>query len=486
MESYSDKISWSLDQKIFHLFEVLDVFYHRMDGKVYLNFSGGKDSTVLKYFIDKWTDLNGYPRARCLFNNTTNEYAEILDFVKSFGDSVEWTRPEMTFAQTLQKHGYPVVSKHTSRFIHKYKRTKDPLMKRFYKHGIMRTGEKSAFKIAAKWHYLIAAPFSTTDKCCNVLKKQPIKAFERETKLKPITGVMSTESNQRKIWYIKNGGCNVWKEGKEMCMPLSLFTEDNIWECIARFDIDICSVYYDQEIDGETVTGEKRTGCAYCAFGAHCEDPKNNRFTRLYKREPKRYKSFMDKLGYRDVLNYLGIELPDSQIFAKQINQYNMEKKMNISLDVDLSDKRQAKALSNFALEMAGLKVGPTMDLATGPDETVVEEKPKKTRSKKAAPKKEEAPIEEKEEAPIEEKEEAPTEEKAAPPKKEAPKKETATDDSAIDLAALRGKASEILKGDSSKRPDIKAKLEGYGVSSVSTLEEEKYEEFYKFLKSLA
>ena len=312
-ETYTEKLNWTLDQKIFHLFEVLDVYYHRMNGEVYLNFSGGKDSTVLKYFIDKWTDMNGYPRVRCLFNDTTNEYKEILTFVKSFGDTVEWTRPKQTFAQTLKKYGFPVISKEQSMAISRARKTKDPNVRHY-----RLTGERNGIKvgtagvISKKWQFVMDAPFDVTNRCCDILKKAPIKIFERKTGLRPITGVMSTESSLRKRNYIKNGGCNIWGKGKEMCMPLSLFTEDNIWECIDKFNIEICSVYFDQIIDGELVPGEKRTGCAYCAFGAQCEDPKNNRFTRLSKREPKRYKSMMDKMGYREVLNFIGIELPDN------------------------------------------------------------------------------------------------------------------------------------------------------------------------------
>lgn len=305
-ENYRDKINWTLDQKIFHLFEVLDVYYHKFDGKVYLNFSGGKDSTVLKYFIDKWTDLHKYPKIKCLFNNTTNEYADILDFVKSFGDEVTWTRPKMTFAQTIQKYGYPIVSKQTARFISRYRNTKSEQMRQFYKHGINKDGSKSAFKIAKKWHYLLDSDFLTTDRCCDILKKDPIHRFEAETGLKPINGVMSTESNQRKMRYLKNEGCISWKEGKEICSPLSLFTEDNIWECIDKFNIEICKIYYDQIIDGELVTGEKRTGCAWCLFGLHCETKGNTRIDRLKKREPNRYNSMMDKMGYRKVLEYMG------------------------------------------------------------------------------------------------------------------------------------------------------------------------------------
>jgi len=157
---------------------------------------------------------------------------------------------------------------------------------------------------------MINAPFKITNRCCDILKKQPVKKFEKETGLKPIIGTMADESGLRKKQYIKDGNCNVFTKGKEQCKPLSIFTEKDIWDLIKKFDIEICSIYYDQIINGELVTGEDRTGCAYCGFGCQFESDDNNRFTRNSKREPKRYASFMDKLGYRDALTFWGIKLP--------------------------------------------------------------------------------------------------------------------------------------------------------------------------------
>lgn len=313
MESYREKINWTLDQKIGHFFELIDLFYHKMNGGVYMSFSGGKDSTVMKHLIEKWLKMIGYPPIRYVFNNTTNEHQEVLDFVKTFGDEVTWIRPKMTFAQTLMKYGYPLISKVQAMALSRYRKTKHPHVKKYRLTGIKQDGTKGIVGvISKKWRFLIDAPFDVTEDCCRILKKDPVKRFERETGLRPITGVMAEESNQRRLEYAKNGGCIVWKEGKEMCMPLSIFTEENIWELIDKFNIKICPIYYDQIIDGELVPGEKRTGCAYCSFGCHFEDPDNNRFTRLAKREPKRYKTMMDKLGYRAALEYIGIKLPDS------------------------------------------------------------------------------------------------------------------------------------------------------------------------------
>lgn len=310
METLEQKQKWTLDQKVFHLFEVFGTYYNYFNGQVYLSFSGGKDSTVLMYFIKKWLKMNNLPPIKYVFNNTTNEHKEILDFVKSFGDEITHLRPKMTFAQTVAKYGFPMVSKQTARFLSRYKNTKSEQMRQFYKYGTNKDGSQSKFKIANKWHHLIEAPFNFTDKCCDILKKEPVHRFEKETGLKPVIGTMADEGNLRKIAYKKNGEqCNVFTEGKEQCKPLSIFTEKDIWDLIKIHNIEICSIYYDQIINGELVKGEKRTGCKLCGFGCQYEqEDEDNRYIKLSKREPNVHKSFMDKLGYREVLEFMGIK----------------------------------------------------------------------------------------------------------------------------------------------------------------------------------
>ena len=62
---------------------------------------------------------------------------------------------------------------------------------------------------------------------------------------------------------------------------------------------------------GWTTTGEKRTGCVFCAFGAHLEKAPN-RFQRLKITHPKLWDYCMRPweehgLGMRQVLEYIGI-----------------------------------------------------------------------------------------------------------------------------------------------------------------------------------
>ena len=56
-----------------------------------------------------------------------------------------------------------------------------------------------------------------------------------------------------------------------------------------------------------TNTGEKRTGCMFCMFGVHLEKG-GNRFQRMARTHPSQYKYCMEKLGLKNILDYLKIE----------------------------------------------------------------------------------------------------------------------------------------------------------------------------------
>jgi len=307
-----ERQSWTLDQKICHSLEVIDVFYNRMEGNVYLAFSGGKDSTVLKWLIETFLSAASLDPIPNIFNNTTNEYKDILEFVRSFGDKVIWLRPEMTFAQSLVKNGYPLVSKEQAQYIYEARTTKSLKLYNIRMYGKKKTAKSGRQylqgKISEKWKYLVHADIKITSKCCEILKKRPVKKYEKETGRRAIIGTMAENSSLRMQTYLKNG-CNTF-EGRPVSRPLSIWTETDIWACIKKYDIEYAKIYDDQVIDGVKVAGEENTGCAYCAFGQHLLNGET-KFDRLKIREPKRYASFMDKLGYRKAIEAIGIKLPE-------------------------------------------------------------------------------------------------------------------------------------------------------------------------------
>lgn len=128
---------------------------------------------------------------------------------------------------------------------------------------------------------------------------------------------MASESMLRQSTYIRRGGCNVFKEGKSDSLPLSIWTEDDIWAYIRKYDVPIADIYH---------KGAGRTGCMACGYG--CTRKGDNRFNLLYELYPKVYQMCMsysnNGFTYRQALNAVGVILPDQELmFRKFTNNGN-------------------------------------------------------------------------------------------------------------------------------------------------------------------
>jgi len=303
--------NWSLDKKIKHTKKKIKHFYDVVDGKVHVAFSGGKDSMVLRDIV-----LSMYPETPCVFCNTTNEHFEILSFIKTLPDIV-WLQPKKTFVEIMKDEGFPLVSKDVSRGITDLRNPteKNKATRNLRLTGITRAGRKApSFKIAKKWLFLKDEKFNITDKCCNILKKEPMARYERENKTFGFVGTQISESRRRENnWTLY--GCNIISEKTKKSRPLSIWNEQDMWAYIHKFNIPYCSIY-DDTIDEETgeiiVEGEARTGCAYCAYGANLEKGKTNRFQRLQLRKPKQFEKMMNLenngVRFEDALQKVGVK----------------------------------------------------------------------------------------------------------------------------------------------------------------------------------
>ena len=157
----------------------------------------------------------------------------------------------------------------------------------------------------------------------------------------PIVGTMCCESSSREKSWLMNG-CNAFDAKYPQSRPLSFWTENDILMYLFLYDVPYASVYGEikckykgevcpadkakelllsdlstKSIDFEKdfefyTTGVSRTGCMFCAFGAHLESCPN-RFQQMKITHPKQYEYCMKSvenggLGMAEVLDYIGID----------------------------------------------------------------------------------------------------------------------------------------------------------------------------------
>lgn len=292
--------NYPLDIKIAKTKNRIREFYEYFDGEVYIAFSGGNDSLVMLHIIRSL-----YPDVTAVFVDTGVEFPEVRKFVKSF-DNVVILKPEKNFSQIINECGYPVISKDVSNSIRlARKNIADGKVTERVKQfdGSMKGSRFNK----EKWRFLLESDFKISEQCCDILKKKPFKKFEKETGLHGYIGILASEGGVRLSGYLKTG-CNNYRFGNSK--PLGFWTHQDILNYIKINNLNMCSIYgtlYFDEIKNKLrVTGEPRTGCMGCLFGCHLEKSPN-RFERMKYSHPHKYKYFIEKLNYKEILDFIGV-----------------------------------------------------------------------------------------------------------------------------------------------------------------------------------
>lgn len=282
-------------------------WYEYWDGNVYVSFSGGKDSTVLLRLVREI-----YPDVVGVFVDTGLEYPEIKEFVKT-SDNIDWIKPERSFRDVIKECGYPIISKEVALKIKETRRKPDGYAAQSFDPGSEKNKKYPSFSLM-RYKYLLDAPFLISDECCKIMKKTPIKRYEKNTGLHPILGTMACESINRQTQWSKHG-CNGFDEKRPVSRPISFWTQQDVLDYIRKYQVPYCGVYgkiIEDESGRLSTTGVDRTGCMFCMFGVQCE--KNlNRFQRMKVTHPKQYSYCIRPvedhgLGIGEVLDYIGVD----------------------------------------------------------------------------------------------------------------------------------------------------------------------------------
>ena len=263
---------------------IIDAISEFGPDSVYISYSGGKDSTVLSHIAKQL-----YPNILHIFADTTCEFPETIQHV-------EWERAVnktniitvypynkngelWSFKKVVEYYGYPVFSKRVANAIRTYRHARTP-----------RTIQNSIDYIQRNFaKYEKYKELNISDKCCEVLKKNPIKRQAKKFGMKcVILGLLADESRQREKDLLQYG-CNVFHiKSENQCRPLAFWTEADIQTYIEQYDVKISKLYD---------MGYSRNGCMYCAFGAHLEKEGHQRFIQLKKTHPNEYTYFIQHFG---------------------------------------------------------------------------------------------------------------------------------------------------------------------------------------------
>lgn len=151
-------------------------------------------------------------------------------------------------------------------------------------------------------YYDILREVKISQACCDILKKEPSEKMQAELGVDVIfKGLMAAESRTRQTNFLSRGylfeshrdhlpeGDSFWH-----CNPLSIWTDDDIWDYIHRYDVPYSKLY---EMGWEDENGDfhviPRNGCMAC--GTDLLYPHNHLAT-LRRTHNKAWKVFM-KMG---------------------------------------------------------------------------------------------------------------------------------------------------------------------------------------------
>lgn len=311
-----------LDKAVTNAMHRIEDLYHETDGKCYISFSGGKDSTVLLALTKMCEEIYTIPENAipAVFANTGIELGITVDFVKwckeNWYPNIDIVRPEKSFDWVLKNKGKPLKSKVRSEFLHRYhagNRSKATMQNLVY--GVTNSGLVARrTKLADKDMHMLHDdfPIIASPMCCDYMKKKPFKTYSKEHDMKGYAvGIRADEGGARamiakhkEMHMNETKICTSISGGYIKKAPLIDWTDEELEAFCERYDVPLSKAYTEYHF--------KRTGCMACPYAQDI----GGEIRYLYDNEPNRYKATMYWL--KDVYIAQDLSLPFDKAYERE------------------------------------------------------------------------------------------------------------------------------------------------------------------------
>lgn len=340
--------------KITKAMERIESLFYETNGKCYISFSGGKDSTVILALIKMCESIYTIPKNAipAVFSNTGIELGATVEFVmwvkENWYENVQIIRPEKSFHWIITNKGKPIKSKMKSENIKRYQKNRNEKTQSFLHLVGLAENSYSKKKLADKDMHMVHPKFDikVSNDCCEILKKKPFEKYHKENGIKGyMLGERMSEGGARQMVaekILEKGGkiCTRTKGDYIIKLPIIDWTDEDIDEFIKEYNVPLSKAYTEQ--------GYERTGCFMCPFSLQID--KN--LHKLYEYEPNRYKASMTWM--KDVYIAQNVILPfDEEYERERKTKWNQEYEqmryeMLVKYRPDKAVKLEAKQMNVF------------------------------------------------------------------------------------------------------------------------------------------
>lgn len=224
---------------------------------------------------------------KCLERQATPEMWD--DFRKR---KLVWPKgTPMSYRWCADQYGFPILGKAASKLD----------ARRINIDCFLTFSNTASEKDEMKQYYDVLRQCKISQHCCKLLKKDPSEQLQAELMVDVLfKGLMASESQSRKINFATRGYLfrshrpHLGGETGDPfyhCNPLQIWTDNDIWEYIQRYDVPYSTLYDMGYTDGDGVEHKiSRNGCFGCATAILRKD---NQLSMLRRTHPRLWKALM-------------------------------------------------------------------------------------------------------------------------------------------------------------------------------------------------